>query len=127
MSATKPFDPARIYVQLLDDGRAVPIEVGPTFWQTTVNDHVEGRMAFAFHFDRDSGTWEKHPEGEEFVYLLSGAIDFVLERPGGDEVVSLRAGSAYLVPRNVWHRQIVRAPGDVLFVTAGKGTQHRPV
>jgi len=127
MAAQGPFDPSRTYVQLLDGGGAVPIEAGPDFWQTTVNHHAEGRLAFAYHFDRDSSTWELHPQGEEFVYLLSGAVEFVLERADGDEVVKLQTGSAYLVPRGVWHRQIVRSPGEMLFVTAGKGTQHRPV
>jgi hypothetical protein len=26
----------------------------------------------------------------------------------------------------VWHRAIVREPGDTLHVTRGEGTQHRP-
>jgi mannose-6-phosphate isomerase-like protein (cupin superfamily) len=126
MPSEGPFDPSRTYVQLLDDGGAVRIEVGPDFWQTTINEHADGRLAFTCRVERDSSTWERHPQGEELVYLLSGAVDFVLERPGGDEVVKLRAGSAYLVPRGVWHRQIVHTPGDILFVTVGKGTEHRP-
>ncbi|HJQ97671.1 MAG TPA: cupin domain-containing protein [Candidatus Polarisedimenticolaceae bacterium] len=126
-SARGPFDPSRTYVQLLDGGGAVTIDVTPDFWRTTVNRHADGRLAFTHHLDRDSPTWERHPEGEELVYLLSGAIDFVLERPDGDEIVRLRAGLAYLVPRGVWHRQVVRSPGDILFVTAGRGTEHRPV
>jgi mannose-6-phosphate isomerase-like protein (cupin superfamily) len=127
MPTKKPFDPSRTYVQLLNDGAAVPLEVGPDFWQTTVNEHADGRLVFAHHLDGDSRTWERHPQGEELVYLLSGAIDFVLERAGGEEVVELRAGSAYIVPRAVWHRQVVRTPGDVFFITPGKGTEHRPV
>ncbi len=127
MLTTAPFDPSRTYLQLLDDGGAVPLEVGPDFWQTTVNKHSDGRLLFVHRFEADSRTWERHPHGEELVYLLSGAVDFVLERPGGVEVIELRAGSAYLVPRGLWHRQVVRAPGDVLFVTPGKGTEHRPV
>ena len=58
----------------------MPITVGPDFWQSDVTKYAEGRLAFAYHLDRDSPTWERHPEGEEFVYLLSGAIDFVLGR-----------------------------------------------
>jgi uncharacterized cupin superfamily protein len=124
MNANAPFSPHRTYVQLTDDGRAIPIEVGPDFWSQTVNKHADGRLAFAYRFERDSATWERHPAGEELVYVLSGAVDFVLE---DDRVVSLHAGDGYLVPRNIWHRQIVRAPGDILFVTPGKGTEHRPV
>jgi mannose-6-phosphate isomerase-like protein (cupin superfamily) len=126
MVTKEPFDPSRTYVQLVDGGAAVPIQVGADFWQTTVNEHAEGRLAFVAHFDRDFPSWEMHPQGEELVYLLSGRIDFVLEGPAGEEVVELRAGSACIVPRGIWHRQIVHEPGDVFFVTAGKGTEHRP-
>jgi mannose-6-phosphate isomerase-like protein (cupin superfamily) len=122
-----PFSPQCTYVQLTDDGRALPIEVGPDFWSHTVNHHAEGRLAFAYHFDRNTTTWEQHPQGEELVYVLSGAVDFILELPDGEKVVELRGGEAYIVPRGVWHRQVVRAPGEIFFVTAGKGTRHRPV
>jgi hypothetical protein len=27
----------------------------------------------------------------------------------------------------VWHRAIIHEPGDMLFITRGEGTQHRPV
>jgi mannose-6-phosphate isomerase-like protein (cupin superfamily) len=126
-AADGPFSPHRTYVQLTDEGRVVPIEVGPDFWSDTVNRHAEGRLAFAYHFERDTTTWERHPQGEELVYVLSGAVDFVLELPDGERVVELRAGEAYIMPRGVWHRQVVREPGDILFITAGKGTQHRAV
>jgi mannose-6-phosphate isomerase-like protein (cupin superfamily) len=126
-SISSPFSPQRTYVQLTDDGHALPIETGPDFWSHTVNQHSEGRLAFAYRFDRDTTTWEQHPQGEELVYVLSGAVDFVLELPDGEEVVELRGGEAYIVPRGMWHRQVVRAPGEIFFVTVGKGTQHRPV
>jgi len=35
--------------------------------------------------------------------------------------------AVYLVPRDAWHRFIVRTPGDGLFITPGSGTQHRLV
>lgn len=58
--------------------------------------------------------------------LLSGAMDLILEAPEGERAVALAAGQAGIVPRGVWHRAVVRAPGETLHVTRGGGTQHRP-
>ncbi|WP_437730121.1 hypothetical protein [Sorangium sp. So ce1335] len=33
--------------------------------------------------------------------------------------------STCIVPRGVWHRQIVPAPSVMIFITPGDGTQHR--
>ena len=101
--------------------------MGPDFWRHAVNHHAEGRLAFAYRFERNTTTWEQHPQGEELVYVLSGAVDFVLGLSDGEKVVELCGGKAYIVPRGVWHRQVVRASREIFFVTAGKGTQHRPV
>jgi hypothetical protein len=51
----------------------------------------------------------------------------VLAEEHGERVVELRGRRACLVPRGVWHRGIVRAPSDAVFVTRGKGTEHRPI
>ena len=48
-----------------------------------------------------------HPAGEEVVYLLSGAIDLVLDGADGERIVPLRDGEAYIVPRGTWHRAVV--------------------
>jgi len=68
-----------------------------------------------------------HPAGDELVYLLEGAVDMVLDEGDGERVVELRGRSAVLVPAGAWHRAIVHEPGDVLHITRGHGTQHRPV
>jgi quercetin dioxygenase-like cupin family protein len=71
--------------------------------------------------------WEMHPEGEELVVLLSGAVTFVLDRGGEITEHRLdRAGQLVLVPRGAWHYASADAPAHLLFVTAGRGTQHRP-
>ena len=79
------------------------------------------------HMSIDSNTWELHPAGDDLLYVLSGAIDVVLQEEGGERVVELRAGAACIVPRGTWHRQKVRTPGDMLFITPGEKTQHRPL
>jgi mannose-6-phosphate isomerase-like protein (cupin superfamily) len=126
---TQPaFDLISTYIHLEDGGSAVPVEVGDDFWQTIDqrSDLREGRLICAFHMTEDSN-WEIHPAGDEIVYLLSGAVDFVLEEQDKEQVVELRTRAACIVPRSVWHRLVIRMPSDLLFITPGKGTQTRPV
>jgi mannose-6-phosphate isomerase-like protein (cupin superfamily) len=71
--------------------------------------------------------WEMHPGGDECLHLLSGAIDVILEVGGVQQTIALRAGGACVIPRGKWHRQAVREPGDLLFITPGVGTQLRAI
>jgi mannose-6-phosphate isomerase-like protein (cupin superfamily) len=138
MSAQSAFDPTGVYVHLEDGGEARPLTVTATFWQELMTGayHSEGAARVAagggwllakFHMHSDTPTWEMHPAGDEVLYLLSGAMEVILEERDGNRVVELHAGAACLVPRGVWHRQLVRTPGDLLAITYGKGTQVRPV
>jgi mannose-6-phosphate isomerase-like protein (cupin superfamily) len=117
------------YVHLEDGPNARPVAIGPDFWETIDRrtDLAGGRLVLVFHNAADWPTWEMQPAGEEIVYLLSGAVDLVLEEPDGERVLALRPGQAVIVPRGVWHRGIVHAPGDTLHITRGEGTQNRPV
>jgi mannose-6-phosphate isomerase-like protein (cupin superfamily) len=129
-SDTRAFDLARTYVHLADGGMGAAIDVGPAFWQelmTGARDYP-GRLAMVASFAEDWPHWEMHPAGEELIYLLSGAADVVLDDGAKERTVALRAEApCLLMPRGVWHRFSVIEPGAALFVTAGEGTQHRPV
>jgi mannose-6-phosphate isomerase-like protein (cupin superfamily) len=66
--------------------------------------------------------------GECIVLLLTGAMTVVVERHDGTEDrLELLPGQSCLVPRGLWHRQIVREPSERVFITAGAGTEFRPV
>jgi len=129
MAAAEGFDLATTYVHLDDGPAARPVPVDDDFWQTIEQrrDLRGGRLVIVSHNAAHWPAWEMHPAGEEIVYLLSGAIDLVLEEPGGDRLITLRPGQTCIVPRGVWHRAIVHTPGDTLHITRGAGTQHRPV
>jgi len=127
--AVRPaFDLATTYVQLDDGPQAFAVEVDDEFWQTIARrpDLRGGRLVGTYHNAQDWDIWEMHPAGDEVVCLLSGAIDVVLDELDGERVVELEAGRTCIVPRGVWHRAIVREPGDTLHITRGEGTQHRP-
>ncbi|HKA94567.1 MAG TPA: hypothetical protein VKE97_12245 [Acidimicrobiia bacterium] len=122
------FDLTTTYVQLDDGPGALAVEVDDAFWET-IDDRPElhgGRLVGTFHNAHDWDNWEMHPAGDELVCLLSGAIDVVLEEERGERVVALEAGHTCIVPQGVWHRAVVREPGDSLHVTRGEGTRHRP-
>jgi hypothetical protein len=51
----------------------------------------------------------------------------VLDTAGGESRVVLKSGQPFIVPRSVWHRGIVKTPGQLMFITPGAGTKHRPV
>jgi len=129
MADDTTFDLARTYVHLEDGPRVDRIAVSDDFWQT-IADRPElrgGRLVLVSRSGADWDHWEMHPEGDEIVYLLSGALDVILEEDGQERTVELRDRTACIVPRGVWHRGIVRAPAETLHITRGAGTQHRPI
>ena len=101
------------------------------FWAALASgsrtDMDDGRLVCQFQFDADWGNWERHPAGEEMVFLISGAADFVLEVDGSEQAHTLRApGDFVLVPPGVWHTARTATPTTILLVTPGAGTEHRP-
>jgi mannose-6-phosphate isomerase-like protein (cupin superfamily) len=118
------------FMHLSADGGARPVPWTQDFWRTlraAVGDRVVGAKRGVTPGDFHPGEWEMHPAGDELLHLLTGAIEVVLDEPGGERVVALHAGQTCIVPRGVWHRLMLRQPSDLLFVTPPHGTQLRPV
>lgn len=119
-------------VHFRDDGRADAFAVTESFWKALAAGQQtqlkQGRLFSAFTFSEPWSMWERHPAGEELVMLLSGAVSVVLEVSGQEHPVQLtQPGSYVLVPMNVWHTARTSVPTTVLFLTAGAGTEHRPI
>jgi mannose-6-phosphate isomerase-like protein (cupin superfamily) len=123
------FDPLKTYVHLEEGGGARLVEVAEDFWSKIGErtDLQAGRLVTAFRMTDDWSVWEMHPAGEELVVLLSGAIDLFLQTDGGEPIVEMRERAAFLIPRGTWHTAHVHAPSEMLFITHGAGTEHRPV
>jgi mannose-6-phosphate isomerase-like protein (cupin superfamily) len=122
-------DPRHTYVHLSSDGTATELPGGEAFWslpQPEIERHAQGWLVSEFEFATDWSQWEMHPNGDEYVYLLSGSVDLLLELPQQTRTVSLRAHGAFVVPRGVWHTAKVHSPSRMLHVTLGAGTRHRP-
>ncbi|GGY06658.1 cupin [Streptomyces hiroshimensis] len=102
----------------------------------------DGWQLMAFHVetgaDLHADYWEVHPEADEVVACLTGAIRLYLrpEQPGGpagkeeeereqerEEEIKLVGGTAVIVPRGRWHRMELDAPGDILSLTLPRGSR----
>ena len=117
------------YLQLAPDGTATPLPGGEAFWslpEAEIDRHHLGWLVSEFVFSADWPNWEMHPEGDELVYLLSGAATLLLALPDGVQAVALAGRGAVLVPHPARHTADVTVPSRVMHVTRGTGTQHRP-
>jgi mannose-6-phosphate isomerase-like protein (cupin superfamily) len=69
---------------------------------------------------------EMHPDGDELLILVAGAVTVTLELADGVRAVDLGAGDAVVVPQGVWHQITVREPARLVHVTPGPGGEARP-
>ena len=128
------FDLSRTFVHLGAGSTAIPlpdftwsVEQVEAYRARFAADGNEGRIVCVIAQDATWDSWERHPAGEEVVFLLSGRIDVVQDLGGANNVVELRPGLAMVNPVNVWHTARVHEPGLALFITPGEGTEHRPL
>ena len=131
MATPARLDLSSTFLRLRSDASVEPLPVDATFWQRLSS----GQLGTFHHeflvtthaFDKDWPMWEMHPNGDEVVCLLSGAATFVLERDGAHHTIDLDTPGSYaIVPKGTWHTARARAASNMLFITAGEGTQHRP-
>ena len=124
-----PLNISSTYVVLGDNGDAIPVAVSDRFFEqleSKAGDFKGKRLISHFTFDKDWETWEMHPAREEFVCLLSGQVDLILEQDGVEKTVQLSTSGSYvLVPRGIWHTAKVYTPSSMLFITSSEGTQTR--
>ncbi len=126
---SKPFTLDRTFLNLRPDDSVVPIKVGPRFWSTIGkrSDLGDGRLVTMTRQKKDWPHWERHPAGDEILILLSGELQMVLESAGRTRRVTMKAGQSLVVPKGAWHRAVVKKPGNMVFITPGAGTEHRPL
>ncbi len=114
------------FVVLDDKFRADTVEVTPELYARLDEEYKEfaGHLLISsYAFDDDWPTWEVHPAGDEFVILVSGDVDLVLAKDGGDETVRMtEPGTFVIVPRDTWHTARVRKHSVMMFITPGEGT-----
>ena len=90
------------------------------------DDGDEARLVAMHSFDAPWGSWEMHPAGAEVVVCTAGRITLIQELEGQQVATVLAPGQYAINPPGVWHTADVDGEATALFITAGKGTQHRP-
>lgn len=75
--------------------------------------------------------WHAHHDTDEFFLVLDGSIDIGLRERGGERVVTLQKGAAFVVPRGVFHKPSSERGAVVLLVeptgTVTVGDEHDEV
>lgn len=123
-----PFDLSTTFIHLSNGGDAEPVEVTRAFWSGSAAeryDRVVGAFDFRSSADLHASMQEVHPAADEVLYLVSGAIDVVLDESDAERVIALEAGQAAIVPRGVWHRLVMRRAGRLLFINSRTAMQSR--
>ena len=132
MSENKALNLASTYVRLRGDATAETLPVDDLFWSRLMSGELgtlHNEYLVSCHtFESDWPMWEMHPNGDEMVCLLSGAATVVLEHVAGHESVILAATGSYaFVPKGIWHTAKTQIRTQMLFITAGEGTEHREI
>ena len=125
-------DLSKTFVHLTNLGDAEPVEITPAFLRESTSgkrhyDRLAGVVEFRSAEDLHTSMEEMHPEADEVLFLVSGAIDVVLEGAGGERIISLQAGQAAIVARGIWHHLVMREPGKLLFINSRTRMQSRNV
>jgi mannose-6-phosphate isomerase-like protein (cupin superfamily) len=125
----KPLELASEFVVLGPDLAASTVSVTEALWaeiDERFGDFAGSCLVSTFAFDAPWPTWEMHPAGDEFIYLLEGDTELLLASPDGQQDCRLAEPGQYLlVPRGTWHTARPRVATRLLFVTPGQGTENR--
>ena len=129
MSTTSVPNIESTYLRLRPDSSVEELDARD-FWPRLMrgelgNFHNEYLVTTA-RYEADWTSWERHPNGDEIVMLLSGGATMILDTPDGPTELALRQSGDYaFVPRNTWHTASVSQAATMLFITAGEGTTNR--
>lgn len=61
--------------------------------------------------------WERHSSGDELLHVLDGEVDVTVLTDEGAVHRTLCAGSVFVCPRGLWHRQVARNGATGLYAT----------
>ncbi|OYW82651.1 MAG: cupin [Sphingobium sp. 32-64-5] len=95
----------------------------------TQADGDDGRLVSLYRFTQSWDSWERHPAGDELVLCISGRITLLQEQADGTVTRQMLGPGDYAInPPGVWHSAEIAVGEEAcaLFITAGRGTEHRP-
>lgn len=77
-----------------------------------LNDRMLGVMRFS-----GQTPWERHPGGDELLHVLEGEVEITVLADSGPTVIRASAGSVFVCPQGLWHRQYAPDAVTILFGT----------
>jgi quercetin dioxygenase-like cupin family protein len=100
--------------------RAIPLQRDPP-------ERVEGAIfGIADMAENSPHAGERHPDGDEILYLISGRVRVVLLESDEDDI-DMSPGDGLLVPKGIWHRVDILEPSRIVYLTPGPNGEHRPL
>ena len=95
--------------------RAIPLQRDPP-------EPIEGAIFGVAEMSENSPhAGERHPDGDEILYLISGQVRVVLLE-SDDPDIDLAPGDGLLVPKGIWHRvDILESSGVYLYYCSHTG------
>ncbi len=89
-------------------------------------ERIDGMTAGIVTMERDAPHGgEVHPDGDEILYVISGALSVTSDSNPG-ESVQLGPGDACIVEKGEWHKVHVLEKTQFLHITPGPNGDHRP-
>ena len=67
---------------------------------------------------------ERHPDGDEVLYLISGHVRIVFVADPIDDI-EVWPGQGLVVPRGLWHRVDIIEPSQIVYLTPGPNNEFR--
>lgn len=123
------FDLTQTFARLTDVGDIEAVPLTTTFWRgkgaAASGDRFVGIVDFSSSRDLHSSSQEVHPDGDELIVLLAGALDVMIDDGSNESAIALDNGHAAVVPRGAWHRLVIREPGRLLFINIRTSMQSR--
>ena len=77
---------------------------------------LDNRGVFVGRFSGES-PWERHAEGDELLHALEGEVEVTVLTDQGAVYATLRAGSVFVCPKGLWHKQAPRPAVTLLSAT----------
>jgi mannose-6-phosphate isomerase-like protein (cupin superfamily) len=122
-------DLAQTFARLTDDGDIALEPLTSAFWRgqgaAASGDRFVGIVDFSSSQDLHTSSQEVHPDGDELIVVLAGALDVMIDDGTSESAIALDVGRAAVVPRGSWHRLVMREPGRLLFINVRTAMESR--
>lgn len=121
MTKILPIDASRFCFNISRDLTITPAERKPG-----PPERIDGMTVGIVTMERDAPHGgEVHPDGDEILYLISGALSVTSDSNPGQSL-RLEPGDACIVEKGEWHQVHVLEKARLLHITPGPNGDHRP-